>query len=226
MKPIILLIIILSSVNLKGQVEYFEYSNSDVIEIDQHVLNLLTGTKWYGNLTMDFIRGDTIISNIGPNIYYKKDWTYNSFGCGTWNIVKDKFITHAKDVDTSIEFKVGLIGVYGIIDITDSTLHLAKIQTSSHDMQRHLFFEDADYNRKVVQIDRTYEHPYIKTIYQHWSHNEGRYSNYHKTVSLHIDTISNMTMEELFFHNFHMINDSIQISISDTLIRIKWNNCN
>jgi hypothetical protein len=189
-----------------GQRKYFEYNNPDVIRIKKKVLNQLTTNLWTNLQIIDYIRLDTIISKGFGAVKYEKNgyFSYMRYK-GKWHIVNKKYIQHSYINPDKNKNANNIIfdGIYGIVEINDSMLHLSKIQTSTRDMQRHMYFCNSTF--KLCKNHMNYD---LKV------------DNFEENQ---FDSISHFSREQLFFNGLTIENDSIIIPVYDTIYKIKWN---
>jgi len=214
MKPAITYLGLIISLFSYGQVEYFEFNNPNVTNISEETIDILTSSAWYGNFMLDYGRHDTVKTRIiGTRLIYFPDNTYtiNNSDKERWTIEKNKYILHSV-VDS---MRLGVIpkfgGILGIIEINDSLLHLMKLQTSTHDMQRHIIFTNSS---KISNISVTKEINGKDRV-------SGAYFIEDPTPQ-QLESISNSSVEELFFNDVVPVDDSILIQTKDTIFMIKW----
>lgn len=210
---------LLSSCFTYGQVEYFEFNNPSVINISEESIDKLTSTTWYGDFILDYGRHDTTKTRIiSTQLKYFPDNTYtiNNSDKARWIIAKNKYISHS-----TIDSLKGLIpkfgGIFGIIEINDSLLHLVKLQTSIHDMQRHIYFsKNQIYRQSFCSINKV-ERDSNKISGAIYIENP---------TPKQLDSISNLTKIDLFLNAITPITDSIVIQTPDLIFKIKWQKFN
>lgn len=194
MKQLFTYIGLFISTSTFSQVEYFQYNNPYVIEITEDVLEKLTSTTWHGNYILDYRGDDTVKTNLLVKLRYNINNTFDIgfVGGQEWKIKKGKYIEHSTiDIAGNDWRSTLLTGIWGITELNDSTLHLEKLQTSSHDMQRHIYFSDKNNAQKYRQLN--------SLEYNDRFNREFGIKNLDKMT---LDSISKLATEELFFYNY------------------------
>jgi hypothetical protein len=204
-------------------VEYFEYKNPKAIELTSDVIDLLTNHQWYSYLIIDYVRDDTILTN-----YHHFTLKYDMNGIymfndveGNWFVKKGRYLENSV-IDTSKfgRHTMPFGGIYGILEINDTLLYIAKLQTSSNDMKREIYFSDRKYTSYFV--DTTFRMS-ISMIERKDSMFYTPKKEYNTLTVDQIDTLSKLSLETIFFYGLIFENDTLLVPGKDTIFRIKWN---
>ncbi|MBL4654226.1 MAG: hypothetical protein JKY33_00200 [Bacteroidia bacterium] len=118
---------------------YFEYHNPNAIALTPTVINQIKSTEWFAFNITTIIRSDTIETEVHHSLTY--DSSKFKFGrCnGIWRIVQNNYIKHEGDTNGICDnLKFG--GIYCVTELTDTSMVLEKLQTSTHDMKRSIQF--------------------------------------------------------------------------------------
>lgn len=135
--------------------------------------------------------------------YYPDGTFFYNGSTGTWEILKDKYIVHELDKEAKDDLNFG--GIFSVIELSNSSLTLTKLLTSSHDMRRTLFLKSSSVLTRNGQPNSG--GPY-------------RYEGYPDDATL--DSISNMDSDALFDAGFTILqNNMIHIMTPDTLYVIR-----
>lgn len=198
-------VILLLSINSLSQVKDFELTNPDALQLTDSRIELLTSTPWKSYLLVTYIRGNHTENSLKAVLKYTKEGFFEYMGGnGVWTVLEDRFIKHIMIDDNKrhIDYKFG--GKYAITEISDSTLTLTKMLTSSYDMQRIIYFRK--HNKNTPTITHFSFSP---------DHLQGVLS------PQKIDSISRLSMEVLFAYDYKVVRDTIYVQTADSLFRIK-----
>lgn len=184
-----------------SQAKSFEFTNQDAIELTAGKLNLLLAHPWEATHVDLNNRGVLTETQRWTSLDYKNDGTFEYAGFrGRWSIVENKYIRHklnSREEETRSNFG----GIYAVTLLTDSTLTLVKLLTSTHDMKRMLYFQESRPKPAIV--------PRFSFHYQE------------KPDEKTLDSISRLSNEELFIFGFYVDGDTIIVQTPDSLYRVK-----
>lgn len=121
----------------KAQQSYFGPKHEASIPLDEKVLQKLTSGYWRVFIDEMSVKGHVKSSPRNVSVCYYPDGTllYNG-NKGTWSIIDDTFIDHT--LDEAAKSRLNFGGSFSITALTDTSLALTKVLTTSHDMQRTL----------------------------------------------------------------------------------------
>lgn len=203
MRKLCLMIFILSGTsNLFSQVKSFELDNPKAILLNQQNLKLLTSEKWRIIRVDTENRGNVTETKAYGSLQYQPNRTFKyRSGEGTWQLIDNKYIKHKlnnqKDED---RFNFG--GIYALTSLTDSTIILVKVLTSSNDMSRTIYLESEEkWNSRPIN-----NNPYVFRV---------------EVGQQLLDSISTLSIERLFIEGFNVKNDTILFQTLDSLYQIK-----
>ena len=195
-----LILTVFCVLGLHSQPKSFELSNPNAIELTGNNLEHLLSTYWRIQKIDTKMREQLIDTKVYGSIEYSNDGTFKYSGSnGNWQLLESKFIKHQLE-DNEDERRFNFGGIYCATELTDSTLVLTKIFTSTNDMSRTIYLRKYDKNKAAQPVPFVYTQPM----------NE-------KTI----DSLSSLSMEELFISGFNFRNDTILIQTPDSLYRIK-----
>jgi predicted NUDIX family NTP pyrophosphohydrolase len=133
-----LLFLMTTAIPSSAQRRYFEYNNPDAKKLNDKRRAILCGRMWYVDSVAVIIRGDTTYYyHHGLSIDYNEGGTYwLNRELGNWSIRYGRYLRHEP-----VEAKAGVsfAGIFSVTSISDTSLVLTKLQTSSRDMQRVFF---------------------------------------------------------------------------------------
>jgi hypothetical protein len=139
-------VLLLFTTDSFSQVKYFELTNPDALQLTDSRIQLLTSSPWKSYLVDTYIRGTHIKNDIKVILKYSKEGLFEyKGGDGVWMILEDHFVKHIMidEGNRYNNYKFG--GIYAVTELSDSTLTLTKILTSSYDMQRTIYFKNYQY---------------------------------------------------------------------------------
>jgi len=209
-KHIALFIVLFGSLFMNAQVKSFELSNPSAIQMDNVNLEQVTSKRWIAYKLNTTIRGDLTETKKKFSLVYNEDNTF-TYGRseGIWELIDDKYIKHTlNDEEDESRFNFG--GIYGVTTLTDTTLTLTKLLTSSHNMKRIIHFISSE-----ISLNRYRATPLGAFIYGQPYVYRGELDD--KTL----DSISSFRIEQLFEIGYNFENDTISIQTEDSLYRIK-----
>ncbi|HEX5169890.1 MAG TPA: hypothetical protein VFW11_12015 [Cyclobacteriaceae bacterium] len=184
-----------------GQVRSFEFSNPFAIELTTENLEMIMAREWRVVQVDTENRGNITETKGRSSLKINGDKTFNYSGKkGNWEILEGKYINYrldSKDDETVLNFG----GIYAVTNVTDTTLTLTKLLTSTHDMKRIIYLEDS------------------KSYYAHLPN----YQTLIYTGKLDqnsLDSISHLHTIELFETGFPVHGDTIFIHTQDSLYRV------
>ena len=191
---------LLASLITNGQPKYFEFSNPTAINLTQDTIETILTHKWYVVSVLMENRGNMNETKGRHSFEMRGDQTFKySYADGTWEIREGKYIDFCLGKKED-EGRLNFGGLYAVTSLTDSTLTLTKLLTSSHDMKRIVHLKDS-------QSYRGTEYPSIPY-----------YTG--KVDQKLLDSISRFDAVELFETGFNFTRDSIFIQTKDSLYRI------
>jgi len=185
----------------------FELENRKALKLTENRLQMLMNKEWRVKKVETYNRGNTDVStfsNFG-RIKYNPDWTFNcnNLKCdGAWTIIEGKYIRHRLERQDEIKKNFG--GTYAVTFLSDTTLVLTKVLTSSKDMKRVIH----------LTLEGRWEKKSSNPSYKHRLY-------YERLTSNQIDSISRLSSETLFEWNFKFTKDSIFFPTWDSLYKIK-----
>lgn len=200
MNKIWILTLLVAPSHINAQLKSFELSNPHAIELTGRNLELLKSCDW--NIKrIDTKTRENVIDNKGfGSLEYFGNGTFQYRGSkGTWELIDSKFLNHKLD-NYKAEGRLNFGGIYSATELTDSTLVLTKLLTSTNDMSRTIYLKKYD---RVPQV--AFEPYYYKGPMDERA----------------IDSLGSMSVEDLFISNFNFRNDSVFIQTPDSLYRIK-----
>ncbi|AHM63397.1 hypothetical protein D770_25770 [Flammeovirgaceae bacterium 311] len=204
---IVLLFLLVSTCSV-AQTKNFELLNPDAIDLSQEQLKYLTTHSWKVDRINTRIRDETVNT---------KGWAFLEFGegnkfkyggkSGEWELVENRYIRYQlKNQEDEANFNFG--GIYAVIALSDTTLTLAKILTSTHDMKRtiHLYSSDYFYGQQTAKMENLYRGEINQEI---------------------LDSISYLSEETLLktgdYFGARLIGDTIHLYTPDAVYKIKKN---
>jgi len=201
------MIIFLPAISV-AQVKSFELTNPLALELSDTCMELLTSHSWSTIQIDTKIRG-TITETEGRRLLtYNKDGTFDYGYSGTWEIIDSSYIKHSFEDQKHKEVNFG--GTYAVVELSTTTLTLAKVLTSTNDMVRTMYFELKSDTKQPVSASSRLKPIFSAPI------------NYYKgkTDPISLDSISKLSMEVLFDQDFLVMEDTIYIHTPDSLYRI------
>lgn len=191
----------LASLCANGQPKYFEFSNPTAIKLTKDTIEIILTHKWYVVSVVMENRGNMNVTKGRHSFEMRGDQTFKySYAEGTWEIREGKYIDYCLGKKED-EGRLNFGGLYAVTSLTDSTLTLTKLLTSSHDMKRMINLKDSKSYRGTEYASIPY---YTGKVDQEF-----------------LDSISRFGAVELFETGFNFTRDSIFIQTKDSLFRIK-----
>jgi hypothetical protein len=145
---------LLASLFSVAQTKNFELANPDALELSQQQLEYLTTSSW---------KVESVNTQIRDEVVNNKGWAFLEFGAenkfkyggksGYWELVEGKYIRYQlNNPEDEARFNFG--GIYSVTNLTDSTLILSKVLTSTNDMKRtmHLYHFKYFYDKQPPEI--------------------------------------------------------------------------
>lgn len=210
MKYIVLLcIIILIPFGIIAQVKSFELTNPLAIELTDSAIQKLTSQTWRVIQVDTDVRGKITETEGRRVLKYNEDGTFTYRHSGTWEIIDGKYIDHSIENEQGNEVNFG--GIYAVVELSSSVLTLTKILTSSYDMVRTMYFEPLSDDLTSARASSRLKPIFSAPI------------NYYKgkTDPISLDSISKLSMEELFMNQYLIMDDTIYLHTPDSLYRLK-----
>ena len=208
LRPVFSLIFSFLFLVVHAQTGNFELDNPHSLLLDNSSLDILTSGYWRVFKDEMESGGKTASSPKNISMCYFADGTlfYNG-STGTWEIVEGRYIQHKLKKEDQERLNFG--GIFSVTEISDSTLALTKVLTTSHDMKRTLYLKSSTILTKTEQPNSGGPYFYDGTL-----------------DALAMDSLSNMEPDELFDAGFTILgNNMVHIMTPDTLyvIRLKSN---
>ena len=200
---ILLSIILLPLKNAIGQAP-FELENRKALKLTERRLKVLLSKDWRVVYTETQNRK---IQNVKSRsafrgIQYNPDGTFSSTTIsGTWIILEGKFIKH--NLKREDEIKMNFGGTYAVTALSDTSLVLTKILTSSQDMKKVIYL-----NLSGRWGNNTISSAFVPRSLRKLNENQ-------------IDSISRLSSEVLFERNFFFTTDTLFYPTIDSLYKIK-----
>jgi hypothetical protein len=117
-----------------AQRKYYEYNNPDAIKLDRKRIDMLTSTSWKLLEREITVRNHRSSYARNQTITYEKNGNYSVDGMpGKWKVEYDRYLVLTPD-STVADVGQALTGIYAVTSISDSTLTLVKLHSSSRDM--------------------------------------------------------------------------------------------
>ena len=191
---------LLSFLASSAQIKTYEYNYPRAILLDSESLSILTSQDWHIYQIDWEIKGNFTSAPAYGTIRYHSDLTFNYGSAdGNWTLTEGKYINHSlKHREDEVMYKFG--GIYSVTTLTDSTLTLTKVLTSSYDLKRTIHL------MSTPSLPGHEQYVYRDSVDQHA-----------------LDSIRSMSTEQLFMYGFSWEDDTILIQIEDSLYRIKRN---
>jgi hypothetical protein len=142
---------------------------------------------------------------------YHADGSFTYRYLGKWEIIESKYIKHLFENEKGKDENFG--GIYAVVELSPSKLTLSKILTSSHDMKRTMYFQTKSNDLPTVRSSFR-----MKPIF---TASSILYKG--KTDLVSLDSISKLSTEALFAHDYLVKNDTIYLVAPDSLYVIKRN---
>jgi hypothetical protein len=194
-----------------GQKGTFELANDDAIKLTSKRKQLLAQT-WRVEKLETYNRGETIVTLRGYFLTYHPDGTFNyRSASGNWSIINHRYIKHQLNREDEVRTNFG--GIFSITSITDSTIVLTKVLTSTSDMKRIIFLKQAS----LANHNSPGNYQFSKSYFQN------AFYNYKEISKPLLDSTSRMSSEGLFELGFHFTIDSVTFQTIDSVYKIKRN---
>ena len=193
-------------VTVHAQTSSFELNNPHSIPLDNSSLDVLTSGFW--RVFKDEMESGGKTASCPKNIsicYYSDGTFFYNGSTGSWEVVEGRYIQHKLKKEDQERLNFG--GIFSVTEISDSTLALTKLLTSSHDMKRTLYLKPATILTKTEQPNSGGPYFYDGTF-----------------DALAMDSLSKMENDELFNAGFTILGSNmVHIMTPDTLyvIRLK-----
>ncbi len=134
-----------------SQRKYFEYNNPAALRISRNTFNLLTSKEWHLNRMEVVTRGDTLVFTQYSTHVFQPDKTYKALkSSGTWSIRAKKYLVCKPDTNGSRNVPPDMI--LCLIALSDSSMVMQKLHTSSRDMFRTYYFSTRPKYPKRVAV--------------------------------------------------------------------------
>ncbi len=210
---------------LAGQ-RSFELNNPEAILLDRQNLSMLIGPFWVSEDQEMLVRDDTI-GRFGTSYitYFSHDsFVFNGMP-GSWELIDRKYIKHSL-TNMKYEGELRFGGIFSVAELTDSTLTLVKLLTSSHDMKRTIYFH-------VENRENYFKHPSLpvvdtKQIRRPRKKKEKPIKVYKDLTPFLLEPdpkefnrISKLRTDELIHYGFDFKGDTIYLYIKDSLYKVK-----
>jgi hypothetical protein len=199
-KTFILIVLSYSiSFDIPAQVKSFEYNNPEAIQLNDEKIDLLTSQLWRVYKTIFEYRGHIIETSANESFSYNSDFSFSYYDSqGVWTLIDQKYIRHQLNMKGD-EGRLNFGGIYSVTTLTDSTLILTKLLTSSHDMKRTMYLKPESHfpPREEYGLNPFY---YWKDIQKNT-----------------LDSIGNLSDKKLFSSNLDYIGDTLFIPTIDSL---------
>lgn len=189
---------------------YFEYHNPKSKKLNSKSLKRLVGKTWYGKKWEHIRRKDTTQWMNNFVLILDSAGTYSSGRSnGTWTIASEHYLLFEPIASSHLQgFKENdLEGIFSITHLTDTTLTLEKLFTSSRDMKNRYFFGTKAGHGRINPIIVSYNQTYLP-----------------ESLTPHeIDSISMLSVEQIFVGNRQVSSDGcIEIELKGKVIKIPW----
>ena len=136
--------------------------------------------------------------NISMCYYADGTFFYNG-STGTWEVLDDGSIDHKLDANAEDDLNFG--GIFSVTELSDSTLTLTKVLTTSHDLKRTLHLQPSTVLTKTTQHDSGAPYFFEGTL----------------STAL-VDSLCGMDTDQLFNAGITLLpNNMIHIMTPDTL---------
>ena len=124
-----------------AQRKYYEFNNPAALKLTKERINQLTSAEWLGERLRIVTRHDLSDYKMRDEIVYKKDGTYSSGAMeGTWKVKYNKYLVLTSNEPKKTSSRHPIAGIYSVTSLTDSTLMMMKLHSSSGDMKREMLF--------------------------------------------------------------------------------------
>jgi len=177
----------------------FELNNPDAIQLNEKSMELLTSPVWRIYRTVFEYRGHISSTSSDGSFKYNRDNSFSIYDRqGVWTLVDEKYIRHKLNREDD-EDRLNFGGIYAVTTLTDSSLTITKLLTTSHDMKRTLYLKPDSF----FPPKREYG---ANTLY------------YRKNIDKStLDSIRGLSLEQLFSSNLDYVGDTLFIPTIDSL---------
>ncbi len=207
-KTSLLIVFLFLSLFAAAQTQSFELLNSDAIELTGEKLTFLTTHSWKVDRVDTQIRNETVHTKGWAFLEFEKGNLFEYGGKrGSWELIEKKYLRYQLDSPEE-EANYNFGGTYAVVSLTDTTLALTKILTSTRDMKRTIFLYNSDYfkAKMMASMEKYYK------------------GNLNKKT---LDSISYLSEELLlkvgFHHGFYLVGDTVFINTEEAVYKIKRN---
>ncbi len=200
------LLFCLASLIIHGQTKYFEFSNPGSIALNDEKLDMLTSGYWRVFREETEIRGTSKVTPLNISMCYYPDGTFFYNGStGTWKVREGRYIDHQLDKEVIDQLNFG--GIFAVSELSDSTLTITKLLTTSHDMKRTQYLKASTVLTRNRQSKSGNPYSYPGTLSE-----------------ATIDSLCNMDSVQLFNAGFTILpNNMIYIMATDTMHILRLN---
>lgn len=176
------------------------------MELSKEQMAYLLANSWKVSRVDTHLRDEVVNTTGWALLEYGDNNTFSYGGkSGDWKLIENKYFEY-RFYRPEDEARLNFGGIYAVVNLTDTTLTLAKVLSSTQDMKRIIYLYQSDY----------YNSKLLTNLENHYR------GNLSKKV---LDSISHLSEELLlkagFYSGLYLVGDTILINTQDAVYKIK-----